>query len=92
MFEEENFIYNTQGSGCEPAAKLSVYIRHLSGGQLEFAFFFHSATGKPSEVQLSPSKKSSPKLISLSSDCGYDQDDFFPFWLLFQSSPAHLWE
>lgn len=43
MFEEENFIYNTQGTGCKPAAKLSVYVRHLSRGQLQFAFFFHTA-------------------------------------------------
>ena len=43
MFEEENFIYNTQGAGSEPAAKLSVYRRHLSGRQLEFTLFSHSA-------------------------------------------------
>lgn len=43
MFEEKNFIYNTQGTGCEPAAKLSVYMHHLSRRQLEFALFFYSA-------------------------------------------------
>lgn len=43
MFEEENFIYNTQRTGCKPATKLSVYVRHLSRGELHFTFFFHSA-------------------------------------------------
>lgn len=42
-FEEENFIYNTQGTGCKPAEKLSVYVRHLSREQLQSAFFFQTA-------------------------------------------------
>lgn len=30
-FEEENFIYNTQGTGCKPAEKLSVYTLFIKG-------------------------------------------------------------
>lgn len=32
MFEEENFIYNTQGTGCVPAANaLSLYVAFIKG-------------------------------------------------------------
>jgi len=50
MFEEENFIYNTKGTGCNPEAKLSVHICNLSSVQLYFDLLYYclSATGKPS--------------------------------------------
>lgn len=66
---EENFIYNTQGSGCKPAAKLlSQEEGRRGGGFMRGNWSFLSSATRKKKFHLSPSKSPSLNLIFFSAD------------------------